>query len=770
MNSLPKENFLKTAIKWLIFIALLTPLWVSSSTLFPYVFGKQIALQILVELMLICYIWLLYYNCQRTGQMEYLPKLYFKQTANNSKQPNAASKKKNLLFWALLAFLAILILNNIFSVDPSYSFWSKQERMDGLFNLFHFFAFFFILSAIIKDKKSWLQILNVSVIVSFIIGLHALGQHLGWFFRPYGERVTGPLGNASFLATYLLFNIFFAVFLFAQNKKISRRLWYSAVILLSVIILLFTSTRGAMLGLAGGFLILLLGYIFLAPASKFKKYPLAIAIIFLILAAFLLIGRNSNFVKNNEILSRFTDISLKSGTAKARIASWKIGLSAFYQRPIFGWGEENYYVAFNKHLDPYFFSVSGETFDRAHNKIVDLLVMNGILGLLAYLFVFLAALIHLWQQRKKELINSLILISILAAYFIQNLFLFDMPVAYLMFFLLLGLINFSIQNNPQETKNITDKTNPRQKKNNPALINYLALPLTIVLIVFIWLGNLKPLFASQASIEAQIILSSQGANDAQVKLSMEKFKESLEANTFTNPETLKFMPQLVLNINASPQFSQQVKFNALEFTAEQIEKGIEKMPLFFDHYTNLTDIYDALSAYDSSTLSKGETVMKKIIDTYPNIPYIYYKLVINRLLAGQNQQAIDIANRALQLNPRLSQSNWYLGLAYFYSQDYAQAKEYTEKAINLSYNYNNPSSLYYLTQLYGNLKDYKKSIYYYQLLIKLAPNDFQIQFELAKAYKLDGQTAMARDLAEKLLSSSAPDTASTVKEFINTLK
>ncbi len=158
--------------------------------------------------------------------------------------------------------------------------------------------------------------------------------------------------------------------------------------------------------------------------------------------------------------------------------------------------------------------------------------------------------------------------------------------------------------------------------------------------------------------------------------------------------------------------------------------------------------------------------MKKILAIYPNVPYIYYKLVINRLLAGQNQQAVDLATEALQLNPRLSQSNWYLGLAYFYSQNYAQAKEYAEKAINLSYNYNNPTSLYYLTQLYGNLKNYEKSIYYYQLLIKLAPNDFQIQFELAKAYKFAGKIDLARDLAQKLLSSSTPDTASTVSEFI----
>ena len=110
--------------------------------------------------------------------------------------------------------------------------------MDGLFNLFHFFAFFFILSAVIKDKKSWLQILNVSVAVSFIISLHAMGQHFGWFFRPYGERVTGPLGNASFSATYLLFNIFFATFLFAQNKNISSRLWYSATIFLDVAVII----------------------------------------------------------------------------------------------------------------------------------------------------------------------------------------------------------------------------------------------------------------------------------------------------------------------------------------------------------------------------------------------------------------------------------------------------------------------------------------------------------------------------------------------------
>ncbi len=300
-----------------------------------------------------------------------------------------------------------------------------------------------------------------------------------------------------------------------------------------------------MLGLVGGFFILLLGYTFLAPTKNFKKYSIALILIFIASAIFLFAARNSNFVKNNEILTRFTDITLKSGTAKARIASWKIGLNAFYEKPIFGWGEENYYVAFNKHMDPYFFSVSGETFDRAHNKIVDLLVMNGILGLLAYLSVFSAALIHLWQRKKKELINSLILISILAAYFIQNLFLFDMPVAYLMFFMLLGLVNFSIQNNPEELKNTTAKINPRQKKNNAPLINYLALPLTIVLIVFIWVGNLKPLFASQKSIEAQVILSAPNISDTQVKLSMEKFKESLEANTFINPETLKFMPQLI---------------------------------------------------------------------------------------------------------------------------------------------------------------------------------------------------------------------------------
>jgi len=87
---------------------------------------------------------------------------------------------------------------------------------------------------------------------------------------------------------------------------------------------------------------------------------------------------------------------------------------------------------------------SGETwFDRAHNVVVDTLAETGIIGLVAYLAVFAAALWLLWRpvfKKGEGLPQAAAFTALFAAYFVQNLTVFDMALSYLMFYLCLAFI------------------------------------------------------------------------------------------------------------------------------------------------------------------------------------------------------------------------------------------------------------------------------------------------------------------------------------------
>jgi O-antigen ligase/tetratricopeptide (TPR) repeat protein len=725
-----------------------TPFIISSSTLFPYVFGKTIAFQILMELALICYLYLLYINRRDTGRFDYLPRL-------------------NLLTWILVIFFAVLILSTIFSVDQRYSFWSKQERMDGLFNLFHFFILFLLLGAAFKNKQSWLHLLNASIIVSFIVSLHALGQRFGLFYTPYGERVTGPLGNAAFLATYLLFNIFFALFLLLQAKKTGPKSWYAGLIIFETIILFLTYTRGAIFGLIAGMIVFSIGFLlsgpFFGPKNQAKKFILAFLVLIVIAASALFLARNTNFVKTEPLLYRLTDLSMESGTGKIRLVSWKIGLHAFLEKPLLGWGQENYYVAFNKHLDPIFFYYSGETFDRAHNKIVDILVMDGVLGLLAYLSLFIAAAFLLWRRIKDSPALTLTLISLLGAYFVQNLLLFDMPISYLMFFLSLGLINFSVggQN--------TDSPQKQTNKGGGITLKYLIWPLILIAAIFLWSGNIKPLLASQSSIKSQQLLGAQNGTDQSFKLAIKDFEKSTDYHSFTDPETRKTLAQAISGQTDSSQYSSGTKTDGLKFAASQLEQGIGEMPLFIDYYLSLSDIYSRLGQQDKSYLSKGVDATKALVGLYPNLPQAYYKLLVSQLMAGDYKSAIETGQKVTILAPKLSTGFWYLGAAYFYAGNIEMAKTNIDKALSMGYGYNsNINSLLLTAQVYGQAKDYEKSIKFYNEALQSQPTNLNAAVGLAAVYKEAGQLDRAKEVANKLLTTH-PESAQEINQFLNEL-
>jgi len=170
--------------------------------------------------------------------------------------------------------------------------------------------------------------------------------------------------------------------------------------------------------------------------------------------------KDTDFVKSIPG-SRIFDISLKAKTFQHRAIMWGIAWDGFLERPIFGWGPENYMRIFQQKYNPAYFNPEtgnyGAWFDRAHSIIFDYLAETGIVGFLSYISIWV---VYFWTLIKKRalltarhpLITAL-LITLPVAYLVQGLALFDVSATYIPLFAFLAFAVYEFQDFNLETKN-----------------------------------------------------------------------------------------------------------------------------------------------------------------------------------------------------------------------------------------------------------------------------------------------------------------------------
>jgi len=133
---------------------------------------------------------------------------------------------------------------------------------------------------------------------------------------------------------------------------------------------------------------------------------------------------------------------------QTRLLSLQSSWRAFTDSPktmLIGWGQEHFMTGYNKYYDPRHGTVEDAWFDRAHNKIADVAVTGGIVGLVTYLALFgilgwyLAHIAKRGGDSRKIVIAC---VALLVAYFAQNLAIFDLPQTYVNFFLLMAFLDW----------------------------------------------------------------------------------------------------------------------------------------------------------------------------------------------------------------------------------------------------------------------------------------------------------------------------------------
>ena len=376
------SDFFVKMLRWGIYVSLFVPLIIFSQYLSPFHFGKMVIFRSLVEIMAIFYIPLV------IARKEYRPKW-------------------NWILKSISIFTGLYIITGLVGINSYNSFWGSLERMGGTFSFIHFWVYFLILISMIKTELDWSKVLKISTFVGFLSILFAYGQKyirgsffVGW---QHGERLIGTIGNPALFAGYLLFVLFLAMFLFLKKDLPKwQRNFALIVFILGVPIVFITAVRGAMIAFLGSLFLLALFLIFKSSGQKTKKYLIVAIIIFLVLITIVALNRNQDWVKNISWLNRLADISKDTSTVQTRLWSWGSALEGFKDRPILGWGPENFMYLHMQYFNPKHFTGFGaETiWDRAHNMPLEILCTMGVVGLISYLSIFFFIFYYLYKKFK----------------------------------------------------------------------------------------------------------------------------------------------------------------------------------------------------------------------------------------------------------------------------------------------------------------------------------------------------------------------------------
>ena len=615
-----KDIFKKTIFVGL-FLVPFIPFLVFSSFFFPYITTKAFTWRIIVEVVFAA--WLIL----AVWEPEYRP-------------------KKSILLYSVFTFLAVIGLADLFGVDRSASFWSNFERMEGYISLLHLGAFFLVISSVFKEEhwKSWW---NTSLVASAIMGGYAFMQIIGAMSPSQGGvRVDGTFGNAIYLAVYMLIHIFIALFYMLRGWKNRNLRWtYGILVLFQIFIIYYTATRGAILGLLGGLFIVALINVMNKEDTAVRKASMALIAAIVVLIGGFFLAKNTTFVSQSPVLSRFSTLTLAEIKNQGRYYVWPIALEGFKEKPILGWGQENFGYVFQKHYKPEMYRLE-PWFDRAHNIFLDWAVVGGILGLLSYLGLYAAFLYIVWRREDNFTFSEKsVLTGLLAAYFFHNFFVFDHLTSYVLFFSLLAYLQSRVPGQVVSAKIISDSK-----------IKKIALPAVALVLAFsLSYINFKPLLANVYLIEA--LKSIQLSDSAKASGYFEKAYKTSKLGR------LEVMEHMANNISSifSGNLSSEEKGAFYAFSSNAAKAQAE-------FYTNSarTQLMAGSFFSDIGLPNEARPYFERARELSPGKQQAYFELGAIRINLGDPVGAQEFFKEAYELSPDYVEARiiYFIGAIY----------------------------------------------------------------------------------------------------------
>ena len=117
---------------------------------------------------------------------------------------------------------------------------------------------------------------------------------------------------------------------------------------------------------------------------------------------------------------------------------WKRAVTLIPERPLFGYGPDNFAIAFNEVFHEESGLVTNQIYDKAHNEYIQQLVDNGIIGLIAFLAFFAVIIFSARKHAKNPPVLALIMAAV--CFLGQAFFNFSTPFAHPVTWVLWGVL------------------------------------------------------------------------------------------------------------------------------------------------------------------------------------------------------------------------------------------------------------------------------------------------------------------------------------------
>jgi len=616
-------KILSKIIKVGIFILPVMFFIVSGSMFFPFITGKNFFFRIVVELIFV--LW---------ATLALIDKKY---------RPTISP-----VFYAVTITTVILILSTIFGENPYRSFWSNYERMEGLVGHLHLFAYFLIVISMFKREVDWKRYLNALLTYSFLIASYGYLQKFGILeTHQSGTRLDATLGNSAYMGAFMIFSLFLALMMFLSNRGSRIKYIYAFLFIFDLPILYYTETRGSILGFLGGAFIF--GFL-LAILSKEKIYRRAafgVLGLLIILVGLFFVFKESAFVQESLPLRRLASISLTETTVESRFTIWGMAFEGLKERPVLGWGLENFNLVFNEYFKPILWKQE-PWFDRAHNVFLDWMTSGGVFGLLAYLSIFGSALYILWKEyfakAKRfavDLAYPVALTSLLAAYFFHNIFVFDNLTSYFLFFSVLGFAHsrYKSADTPEDDMQKKQKYQPL----DISFFKMLVITAVFICIVFsMYFVNIKPILTARELLAA---IRQMSIDSSDTNLVLEHFDKAISYNTFGNVEAREQLAGYAVNVARNQNIPQEKRQEVLNRAISEMRIQTEHMSKDAREFLFLAAVYNA-----AGRPQEALDTAKKALSLSPNKQQISLMIADAHLSMGQNQDAFNVVKRAYELD------------------------------------------------------------------------------------------------------------------------
>lgn len=534
-----------------------------------------------------------------------------------------------------------------------------------------FFAAYFLLQRnkelLLVRSFAWMCIVLDVIVFYFQISTSSVGAERGMLQLLLSHWLLA-------LSFLIVQGVSFSYFVFRENRRytvVIDRVLASLLLLLFGGILLNTQTRGALVGFAVSALFTLFVLI-VRKTTAIRVRAASAAAVFMLFVGFgaIFVFKDSSVVREQPILARISSISAGDATAVTRLATWKAGLKGLRDRPVFGWGSENFAQVFNLYFPTIIYTDEGTPlwFDRPHNLLVQYAVEGGIVGLLVFIATVMYVIILLIRRGSDT--TGLLIAAFMVSYVVQNVFVFDSINTYILLYLIFALVYSILYKPPIIESTPTVRTTPLS----------VAAAFMIGAVVLIgwssWKLNIRPFQANRAFVRHFFAQTSAAQAVYSTEQTRQIFSVFDAAPFLGRQELLGAYSEFVVDRIREKKASESDLRELVDGLAERFDReragGYSHDARFNMFQMNL---YLNAGAIDSEYYEKVLPLAEVSIPLSPTRPQLYYIRGRTYMNLGRYEEGLADFKKAVELAPKIPDAHSNLFAAYATVGDRDAARE-----------------------------------------------------------------------------------------------